>query len=238
MLLHLLFDLIAYIVGTLLVLKVFKSRTKLIKDENLRYIYYTIIILGAFFGAFIIGSLNTYLSLASNPQEIIIGKSILGAIIGATIAVEGFKKIMKIEGSTGAYFVPSLAIGIAIGRIGCFLSGLDDYTYGIETDFIMGHDFGDGIYRHPVQLYESATMLLFFIYLLLVYFKDRDYFEKKIFYQFIFLYATQRFIWEFLKPYESLLFGLNVFQLFCLGLVGYALLHLKKACSINSHLAL
>jgi prolipoprotein diacylglyceryltransferase len=215
-------------VGTLLVLKVFKSRTQPIADENLRYIYYTVIIVGAFLGAFIIGSLNTYLSIASNQHEIIIGKSILGAIIGATIAVEGFKKIMKIKGSTGAYFVPSLAIGIAIGRIGCFLSGLDDYTYGTETDFILGYDFGDGIYRHPVQLYESATMLLFFIYLLWVYRRDRDYFEKNIFYQFILVYATQRFVWEFLKPYESVLFGLNIFQLFCLGLVGYALWCLRK----------
>jgi len=233
MLIHLIFDLLAYAVGTLLAVKVFKSRTQLIAGENLRYIYYTIVIVGAFFGAFIIGSLNTYLSVESN-DSIIIGKSILGAIIGATIAVESFKKVMKIKGSTGAYFVPSLAIGIAIGRVGCFLSGLEDYTYGIETNFILGYDFGDGISRHPVQLYESAMMLLFFLYVLWVYFKYRDYFEKNIFYQFILLYAVQRFIWEFLKPYETLAFGLNVFQFFCLGLVVYALDNLDKS-AIKAH---
>jgi prolipoprotein diacylglyceryltransferase len=220
MLQHFLFDLLAYAIGTLLVLKVFKSRTQLIADENLRYIYYTVIIVGAFFGAFIIGSLNTYLSIKTE-NSIIIGKSILGAIIGATIAVESFKKIMKIKGSTGAYFVPSLVIGIAIGRIGCFLSGLEDYTYGVETNFILGYDFGDGVLRHPVQLYESATMLLFFGYLLWIYGRDRDYFEKNIFYQFILVYAIQRFIWEFLKPYESIALGLNIFQFLCLGLVVY-----------------
>ena len=227
MLTHLIFELLAYVIGTLLAVKVFKSRTELIADENLRYLYYTIVIVGAFFGAFIIGSLNTYISVKSD-ESIIIGKSILGAIIGATIAVESFKKIMKIRGSTGAYFVPSLVIGIAIGRIGCFLSGLDDYTYGVETNFILGYDFGDGILRHPVQLYESAIMVLFFIYVLWVYFKNRDYFEKNIFYQFILLYATQRFVWEFLKPYETLFLGLNVFQFFCLGLVLYALSYLKE----------
>ena len=227
MLTHLIFELLAYVMGTLLAVKVFKSRTELIADENLRYLYYTIVIVGAFFGAFIIGSLNTYISVKSD-ESIIIGKSILGAIIGATIAVESFKKIMKIRGSTGAYFVPSLVIGIAIGRIGCFLSGLDDYTYGVETNFILGYDFGDGILRHPVQLYESAIMVLFFIYVLWVYFKNRDYFEKNIFYQFILLYATQRFVWEFLKPYETLFLGLNVFQFFCLGLVLYALSYLKE----------
>jgi prolipoprotein diacylglyceryltransferase len=233
MLQHFLFDLLAYAIGTLLVLKVFKSRTQLIADENLRYIYYTVIIVGAFFGAFIIGSLNTYLSIKTE-NSIIIGKSILGAIIGATIAVESFKKIMKIKGSTGAYFVPSLVIGIAIGRIGCFLSGLEDYTYGVETNFILGYDFGDGVLRHPVQLYESATMLLFFGYLLWIYGRDRDYFEKNIFYQFILVYAIQRFIWEFLKPYESIALGLNIFQFLCLGLVVYqSIIHRTQNLLIN-----
>ena len=226
MFVHLIFDLLAYAVGTLLALKVFKSKTQRIENENVRYAYYTTVIVGAFFGAFIVGSINTYLSIESD--SFIVGKSILGAIMGGTIAVETFKKVMNIKGSTGAYFVPSLALGIAIGRVGCFLSGLDDYTYGIETDFILGYNFGDGLLRHPVQLYESLTMFLFFLYVLYIYFKNRDYFEKYIFYQFILLYATQRFIWEFLKPYETIALGLNVFQFFCLGLVVYALYYLIK----------
>ena len=226
MFVHLIFDLLAYAVGTLLALKVFKSKTQRIENENVRYAYYTIVIVGAFFGAFIVGSINTYLSIESD--SFIVGKSILGAIMGGTIAVETFKKVMNIKGSTGAYFVPSLALGIAIGRVGCFLSGLDDYTYGIETDFILGYNFGDGLLRHPVQLYESLTMFLFFLYVLYIYFKNRDYFEKYIFYQFILLYATQRFIWEFLKPYETIALGLNIFQFFCLGLVVYALYYLIK----------
>jgi len=227
MFIHLIFDLLAYAVGTLLALKVFKSRTQLIENENIRYAYYTTVIVGAFFGAFIVGSLNTYISVESNGS-FILGKSILGAIIGGIVAVELFKKIMHIEGSTGAYFVPSLAIGIAIGRVGCFLSGLDDYTYGIATNAFLGYDFGDGIARHPVQLYESATMGLFSIYVVYIYFKNRNYFEKHIFYQFILLYATQRFVWEFLKPYETIALGLNVFQFFCLGLIGYAIYHLRR----------
>ena len=226
MLIHLIFDLLAYAVGTFLAVKVFKSKTHLIESENLRYAYYTIVILGAFFGAFIVGSINTYISVES--ETLIIGKSILGSIIGGIIAVETFKKIMHIKGSTGAYFVPSLAIGITIGRVGCFLSGLEDYTYGVETTFMLGYDFGDGLLRHPVQLYESAVMVLFFIYVLFIYFKNRPYFEKYIFYQFILLYAIQRFAWEFLKPYETIFMSLNVFQFFCLGLVGYALYHLRR----------
>ncbi len=226
MFVHLLFDLLAYAVGTLLLWKVFKPSRPTIEDENLRYIYYTVVLVGAFFGAFLIGSLNTLVSLDSS--NIIIGKSILGAIVGGVVAVESFKKIMNIKGSTGAYFVPSLAVGIAIGRVGCFVSGLEDYTYGVVTDSFFGYDFGDGVLRHPVQLYESLTMALFFVYTLLLYIKKRDYFEKVIFYQFIFVYSFQRFVWEFLKPYERIGFGLNVFQFICLGLMVYAIIYLRK----------
>ena len=225
---HLFFDLLAYGVGTLLVWKVFTKEQEAIESENLRYFYYTILLIGSFLGAFVLGTLNTYYSLAPS-ETIVLGKSILGAIIGATLFAEIFKKITKIEGSTGAYFVPSLVVGIAIGRVGCFLSGLEDYTYGIETTSWLGYDFGDGLLRHPVQLYESFTMVLFFFYLLYIYFKNRIYFEKVIFYQFILLYAIQRFVWEFLKPYETFAFGLNVFQFFCLGLMLYALYYLKRS---------
>ncbi|MCH9739553.1 MAG: prolipoprotein diacylglyceryl transferase [Epsilonproteobacteria bacterium] len=226
MVIHLLFDLLAYAVGTFLALKVFKPNYQIISSENLRYIYYTVVIVGAFFGAFLVGTINTYISL---DKGAILGKSILGAIIGGVIAVEIFKKVMKIEGSTGAYFVPSLAIGIAIGRVGCYLTGIDDYTYGIETSSIFGVDFGDGILRHPVQLYESMVMLLFFGYTVYIYFNHRAKFETVIFYQFILLYSTQRFIWEFLKPYETIFLGLNIFQLFCLGLILYATIYLRRA---------
>ena len=224
---HLLFDLLSYGVGAYFSLKIFKPQKHHISDENLRYAYYTVALIGAFLGAFVLGTLNIYVT-SEAKEHFILGKSILGAIVGATISIEIFKKIFKIEGSTGAYFVPSLAIGIAIGRVGCFLSGLADYTYGIATDFLLGYDFGDGILRHPVQLYESFTMFCFFIYVVVIYFKNRVYFENYIFYQFILLYAIQRFFWEFLKPYETIAMSLNTFQFFCLGLIIYALYYLRK----------
>jgi prolipoprotein diacylglyceryltransferase len=202
-------------------LKVFKHKSKIIEDKNIEYAYYTTLVMGAFFGSFIIGSLNTIYSL--DTENITIGKSVLGAIVGGVIVAELFKKVMNIKGSTGAYFVPSLALGIAIGRIGCFFAGLEDYTYGVATDFFLGYDFGDGILRHPVQLYESTVMSIFFIYTVWIYLKDRVQFEKIIFYQFIFLYSTQRSIWEFLKPYETILWSLNIFHLFCFGLIVYSI---------------
>ena len=50
-----------------------------------------------------------------------------------------------------------------VGRWGCFLSGLEDQTHGTPTALPWGHDFGDGMLRHPVQLYESFAMGLFLV---------------------------------------------------------------------------
>jgi hypothetical protein len=49
--------------------------------------------------------------------------------------------------------------GLAMGRIGCFLAGLHDDTYGLPTSRPWGVDFGDGIPRRPTQLYEIAVVL-------------------------------------------------------------------------------
>src|SRR5439155_22715098 len=88
-----------------------------------------------------------------------LGRSIEGALAGGILAVELYKRSAGIEMRTGARFALPLAVGVAIGRIGCFLAGIDDFTYGTPTVLPWGHDFGDGIARHPVQLYESAAML-------------------------------------------------------------------------------
>ncbi len=223
MTIHLLFDLLAYAVSFFISWKWIHPATHAIADETLRYGYYTALILGFFIGAFGFGTLNAYYSTGS----FVIGKSVLGALFGGVVAAEIFKKFANIKGSTGAYFVPSLSIGIAIGRIGCYFAGIEDYTYGIETTTIFGHDFGDGHLRHPVQLYESAAMGLFFLYTIWVYKNNKKTFEHTIFYQFIGYYSLQRFIWEFLKPYASVALGLTVFQIVCLMLMMYSVYYLK-----------
>jgi prolipoprotein diacylglyceryltransferase len=88
------------------------------------------------------------------------GKTVVGALLGGTIAVEWIKRRTGVQRRTGDLFAVPLAIGIAIGRIGCFLAGLHDDTHGVATSLPWGVDLGDGIPRHPVQLYESAAMLL------------------------------------------------------------------------------
>jgi prolipoprotein diacylglyceryltransferase len=80
------------------------------------------------------------------------GKTIVGGLIGGLLGVELVKLAIGVRRSTGDLYAPALAVAIAIGRIGCFLTGIADDTVGTPTSLPWGIDFGDGIPRHPTQL--------------------------------------------------------------------------------------
>ena len=87
------------------------------------------------------------------------GQSIVGGLLGGLIGVEIAKALTHQTRSTGDAMVWPIAVGLAIGRVGCFLAGLHDDTYGLPTSAPWGVDFGDGMPRHPTQLYEIAVVL-------------------------------------------------------------------------------
>src|SRR6201999_2912276 len=93
------------------------------------------------------------------------GKTIVGGLIGGLLTVEYAKKKMGFAGRTGDLFALPLCVGIAVGRIGCFLAGLNDYTYGSVTSLPWGIDFGDGMKRHPAQLYEIIFLVCLGLFL-------------------------------------------------------------------------
>jgi prolipoprotein diacylglyceryltransferase len=186
--------------------------------------YYGALAGGAIIGAFGFGSLN--LMLSGHGETV--GRSVVGALAGAIIAIEIYKKIKGVRGSTGVTFVAAFSVGIAIGRIGCFLSGLEDYTYGVETALPWGVDFGDGVMRHPVQIYEALTMGGFaLVYFAALGFK-KPWATRNTFYIMVLVYAGQRFVWEFLKPYSGIIGPFNIFHLVTAGLIGYALYMLER----------
>ncbi len=131
-------------------------------------------------------------------QYLLSGKTIVGAILGGTIAVELAKRYLRIPRRTGDLFAIPLAAGIAIGRIGCFLAGINDETHGLSTSLPWGIDLGDGIRRHPVQLYEIAAMLLL-IPLLRRIGKPR-FVEGDRYRVFLLAYFSWRMLVDFLKP--------------------------------------
>ena len=92
------------------------------------------------------------------------GQSMVGGLLGGLLGVEIAKKLAGVTRSTGDAFVYPILLGLMIGRVGCFLAGLADGTYGLPTELPWGVDFGDGIPRHPTQLYEIAfAAVLWFI---------------------------------------------------------------------------
>jgi phosphatidylglycerol:prolipoprotein diacylglycerol transferase len=95
-----------------------------------------------------------------NPAYLMGGKTIVGALIFGLISVELMKRYIGVGQSTGDLYAIPLALGIAIGRIGCFLTGLSDNTFGTPTTLPWAINFGDGIPRHPTQLYEIIFLLL------------------------------------------------------------------------------
>jgi phosphatidylglycerol:prolipoprotein diacylglycerol transferase len=141
------------------------------------------------------------------------GKTIVGGLLGGWVGVEAAKKILGIRFSTGDLYVFPLIVGMSIGRVGCFLTGLPDHTYGNYTNLPWAVDFGDGP-RHPTQLYDIAFLLLFGIFL---FFRmKRPHENGRIFRLFIFGYCLYRFSVEFLKPTYKHYLGLSAIQLACL----------------------
>lgn len=87
------------------------------------------------------------------------GKSIVGALLGGLFATELAKPALGIRVSTGDLYVRPLGVGMVLGRIGCFLSGVTDGTHGQPTSLPWGMDLGDGIARHPTALYEIGVIV-------------------------------------------------------------------------------
>jgi phosphatidylglycerol---prolipoprotein diacylglyceryl transferase len=222
MLIHTLFDVLAWVSAWLLARIISKrgllegwSERRTLKSDPW---YFAALGTGAILGAICFGSFN--MGLAGMWT---LGHSIAGAIAGGIVSVELYKLARGIHGSTGLSFVAPLALGIGVGRFGCFFSGLPDYTYGTPTSLPWGVDFGDGIARHPVQLYESAAMFAFLAWFLYALEHRSEFVLRNGFYLFVGWYALQRFFWEFLKPYPTVIGPFNVFHILCFGLLAYSL---------------
>ena len=97
--------------------------------------------------------------LRESPWLALQGQSIVGGLLGGLLGVELAKRMAGVRESTGDRFVVPILVGLAIGRVGCFLAGLHDDTVGVPTSLPWGVDFGDGVPRHPAQLYDIGFAL-------------------------------------------------------------------------------
>jgi phosphatidylglycerol:prolipoprotein diacylglycerol transferase len=180
------------------------------------------IILGAIIGAFLGSRLIGYLEnplITLNAQTIIQllnTKSIMGGLAGGLIGVEAAKKIIQEKHSSGDLFTLPIILGVIIGRIGCFLSGTNEFTYGSETNLITGMDLGDGLQRHPTVLYEVVFLIILFIILKRI--KTVAEVENGLLFKlFMISYFGFRFFIEFIKPNVFFVSGLSSIQWLCIA---------------------
>jgi phosphatidylglycerol:prolipoprotein diacylglycerol transferase len=218
---HVVFEMMAYAAGFALYRRDRRKLGDPVRDPD-RNSLIVAAILGAALGSKLLVWLEDPATLIRHADWLSLfgGKTIVGGLMGGTLAVEWVKIRLKITTRTGDLFAIPLALGIAIGRIGCFLAGIKDHTYGVATALPWGVDFGDGITRHPVQLYEVAFLLG--LAALLVRLRSLPHREGDLYRVFLVAYLAWRLAIDFWKP-ELSLAGLSAIQWVCMGaLLWYA----------------
>jgi prolipoprotein diacylglyceryltransferase len=170
-------------------------------------------ILGAAIGSKLLACFEDPSAIWGHPLNAwFAGKTIVGGLLGGTMAVEFVKARLGIRVRTGDLFAIPIAVGAAIGRVGCFFGGIQDHTYGVVANVPWAVDFGDGLPRHPVQLYEVIFLLA--LAALLAKLGHSSLRNGDLFRIFLASYLAWRFVIDFLKP-EPVFFGLSSIQWAC-----------------------
>ncbi len=172
--------------------------------------------LGALIGSRLVGFLeNPFIDFSQeNIIQVLNTKTIMGGLFGGLLGVELAKKIIGEKTSSGDLFTFPILLGIFIGRVGCFFSGINEFTYGKETTSFLGMYLGDGILRHATSLYE--LVFLVFLFFLLKQIKNKAVLKNgEVFKIFMLSYFGFRFFIEFLKPNVFYVFGFSSIQILC-----------------------
>lgn len=174
--------------------------------------------IGAFLGSRMIGFLENPLVELNEISlyQLYNTKTIMGGLFGGLIGVEITKKRIGETNSSGDLFTLPLILGIFIGRVGCFLAGTNEFTFGRETTVIAGMDLGDGVMRHPLALYELVFLLFLFVLFRHAYY-HRSMSSGMLFKLFMLSYFGFRFMLEFLKPNTFFVLGLSSIQWLCIA---------------------
>jgi phosphatidylglycerol---prolipoprotein diacylglyceryl transferase len=175
-----------------------------------------------------------------------------GIVFGFCAAVYFLKKNKLPVWRVVDILAPSLALGVAIGRIGCFLNGCCygrlSARWGVRFPGVDNPPAYEEQLRHgfispaassslpvlPTQLYEAFACL--FIAGLLLFIERRNrYFDGFLFWLFIAFYSVERFFMEGIRYYEQNFFigFLTVSQL--ISVIFFAVSFCVIAVSMRKH---
>lgn len=137
-----------------------------------------------------------------------------GGVIGGAIAVAVKTRALGLPlGNVADLAGPCLAIGQAIGRIGCQLAG--DGDYGIPTNLPWGMSYPNGVMPtsvrvHPAPLYEAVLYVLIFAVLWRQ--RSRPHPPGSLFGQYLLFTGAARFAVEFVRLNTVVSLGLTLAQ--------------------------
>jgi phosphatidylglycerol:prolipoprotein diacylglycerol transferase len=218
---HLFFESLSYFIGFRVYLEL-RRRAGDTVIVPMRWATLSCAAAGAAFGARGLAWLANPAATWDAQSLLLGGKTIVGGLVGGLIGVELVKLGMGLKRSTGDLYAPALAVAIAVGRIGCFLTGVADDTSGTPTSLPWGMDLGDGIRRHPTQLYEILVLALMVVPLWRLARRTMALAaqpdpgsrlrEGDAFKAFMVGYMTLRVAVDFVKPYPAVFLGLGVLQ--------------------------
>ena len=189
---------------------------------------------GAFCGAMIGAKLPFVLSdwtgMISGAAWFSDGKTIVCGLVGGYFGVEIAKWALDIRVKTGDSVAVPVAAAVAIGRVACFSAGC---CYGTPTSLPWSVDFGDGIGRHPTQLYETMFHLSAAVALAVL--QQRGAFRGQLIKLYIISYLTYRFLTEWIRPEPEMWFGFTGYQWAALVLIPlFAWLWVRDARQLRS----
>ena len=170
----------------------------------------TLIIVAAALIGGTIGAKVPVLLQSPRLETLLFGKSVVGGLLGGTLSVFLAKRLGHIRLRLGNTIAPAAALGLAIGRLGCFCNGC---CYGVPVSW--GVDFGDGIRRLPTQLMEAGFQFTAFLILHVLH--DRSKTPGILFKLYVIAYFAFRFGLEFVRVNPVFWLGLTIYQLLCLA---------------------
>ena len=198
-------------IGTALVLGRGQARSLGLTKRERR-----VIRLGAFTGAMIGAKLPFALSdwhgLLTGRAWLENGKTIVFGLVGGYAGVEVTKAWLGVRAKTGDSFAVPVAAAVGVGRLSCFVAGC---CHGTATALPWAVDFGDGVRRHPTQLYEMAFHLG--MAGLLAGLARLGWFAGQRFKVYLIAYLLYRFASESIRPEPVFAASLTGYQWACLA---------------------
>jgi len=197
-----------------------------------------IVVTGALVGGALAMRLGTWLqhvdlrANASFVEQWAYGnRSVLSGLVGAWLGVHVAKRLCGYRLRTGDLFAPAVAIGMAVGRIGCLLTELPGTptgtSWGVSLDRVDAARLGApaGVPLHPSFAYEIAFHLAAFA---VIWFWARRVHTPpgEVFVWYVAAYGVFRFLVEFVRGNEVVWEGLTRPQLFLAATIPLVLLRI------------